>query len=111
MQMYVPLNTPHEHDHASDFALAVAQLLEKKLPKQVLSNMTKELRKTTIAPYSWRAKDRPSVSAPLLWGEVSDGAEGEPLGFEAEEALERIEMYGDLFAETLSLQQELPVGG
>ena len=24
MQLYIPLNTPHEHDHCSDFALAVA---------------------------------------------------------------------------------------
>ncbi len=66
MQLYAPLNTPHEHDHASDFALAVAQVLEKRMPTLVLSNMTKKLRKgkifidwsqnsrhkTTIAPYS-----------------------------------------------------------
>lgn len=125
MQLYVPLNTPHEHEHASDFALAVAQLLEKKLPKQVLSNMTKKLRKgkifidwsqnsrhkTTIAPYSLRAKDRPTVSTPLTWDEVADGADGEPLGFEAAEVLERVEEQGDLFAETLTLEQELPMGG
>jgi bifunctional non-homologous end joining protein LigD len=125
MQLYVPLNTPHEHDHASDFALAVAQLLELKLPKLVLSNMTKKLRKgkvfidwsqnsrhkTTIAPYSLRAKDRPTVSTPLSWDEVADGADGEPLGFEAGEVLERVEDHGDLFADTLTLEQELPGGG
>ena len=27
MQVYVPLNTPHTHDHAGEFALAVGQLL------------------------------------------------------------------------------------
>ncbi len=122
MQLYVPLNTPHEHEHASDFALAVAQLLEQKLPKQVLSKMTKKLRKgkifidwsqnsrhkTTIAPYSLRAKDRPTVSTPLLWDEVADG---EHLSFEAGDVLERVEQHGDLFAETLTLEQELPVGG
>jgi bifunctional non-homologous end joining protein LigD len=125
MQLYAPLNTPHEHQHAADFALAVAQLLEKKLSKLVLSNMTKKLRegkifvdwsqnsrhKTTIAPYSLRAKDRPTVSTPLTWDEVGDGADGEPLGFEASEVLERIEEHGDLFADTLTLEQELPVGG
>jgi len=125
MQLYAPLNTPHEHDHASDFALAVAQLLEQKLPKLVLSNMTKKLRKgkvfidwsqnsrhkTTIAPYSLRAKDRPTVSTPLTWDEVADGADGEPLGFEAGEVLERVEDHGDLFADTLTLEQELPGGG
>lgn len=125
MQLYVPLNTPHEHDHASDFALAVAQLLEQKLPKQVLSNMTKKLRKgkvfidwsqnsrhkTTIAPYSLRAKDRPTVSTPITWDEVADGADGEVLSFEASDVLERVEEHGDLFADTLTLEQELPVGG
>jgi bifunctional non-homologous end joining protein LigD len=125
LQLYAPLNTPHTHDHASDFALAVAQLLEQKLPKLVLSNMTKKLRKgkvfidwsqnsrhkTTIAPYSLRAKDRPTVSTPLTWDEVAEGADGEPLVFEAGEVLDRIEAHGDLFADTLSLEQELPAGG
>ena len=124
MQLYVPLNTPHEHQHASDFALAVAQLLEQKRPKLVLSNMTRKLRKgkvfidwsqnsrhkTTIAPYSLRAKDRPTVSTPLTWDEVADGADGEPLGFEAADVLERIDVHGDLFAETLTLRQQLPSG-
>ncbi|MDW3217909.1 MAG: non-homologous end-joining DNA ligase [Acidimicrobiales bacterium] len=125
MQLYVPLNTPHEHEHASDFALAVAQLLEKKLPKQVLSNMTKKLRKgkifidwsqnsrhkTTIAPYSMRAKDRPTVSTPITWDEVADGADGEHLSFEVADVLDRVDEFGDLFADTLTLEQELPVGG
>lgn len=125
LQLYAPLNTPHTHDHASDFALAVAQLLEQKLPKLVLSNMTKKLRKgkvfidwsqnsrhkTTIAPYSLRAKDRPTVSTPLTWDEVAEGADGEPLVFEAGDVLDRIEAHGDLFADTLSLEQELPAGG
>ena len=124
MQLYVPLNTPHEHQHASDFALAVAQLLEQERPKLVLSNMTRKLRKgkvfidwsqnsrhkTTIAPYSLRAKDRPTVSTPLTWDEVADGADGEPLGFEAADVLERIDVHGDLFAETLTLRQQLPSG-
>ena len=124
MQLYVPLNTPHTHDHTAEFALAVAQLLEKQQPGAVLSNMTKKLRrgkvfidwsqnsrhKTTIAPYSLRAKERPTVSTPITWDEVADGADGEPLGFEAAEVLERVDDLGDLFAPTLTLEQELPAG-
>ena len=124
MQLYTPLNTAHEHQHASDFALAVARLLEQRMPKLVLSNMTRKLRKgkifidwsqnsrhkTTIAPYSLRGKDRPTVSTPLTWDEVADGAAGEPLGFEAAEVLDRVEARGDLFADTLTLQQQLPTG-
>lgn len=124
MQLYVPLNTPHEHDHASDFALAVAQLLEQRRPTLILSNMNRKLRKgkifidwsqnsrhkTTIAPYSLRGKDRPSVSTPITWDEVADGADGEPLAFEAADVLERVETSGDLFADVVVVEQELPVG-
>ena len=122
MQLYVPLNTPHTHDHASSFALAVAQLLEKQMPKQVLSVMTKALRKgkvfidwsqnsrhkTTIAAYSLRAMDHPTVSTPITWDEVADGADGEPLRFLAEDVLQRVEEYGDLFEIAATLEQELP---
>jgi len=122
MQLYVPLNTPHEHGHASDFALAVAQLLEKQHPKSVTSNMAKKERpgkvfidwsqnsrhKTTIAAYSLRGRDRPTVSTPISWDEVSDGANGEPLVFESHDVLDRVEEYGDLFASTSTLEQQLP---
>lgn len=123
MQLYVPLNTPHTHQHASDFALAVAQLLEKQQPKAVTSMMTKKERtnrifidwsqntrhKTTIAPYSLRGKDRPTVSTPISWDEVSNGADDEWLSFEADDVLERIEEHGDLFAAVATLEQALPV--
>ncbi|NNC78927.1 MAG: hypothetical protein HKN94_02125 [Acidimicrobiales bacterium] len=122
MQLYVPLNTPHTHRHASDFALAVAQLLEKQHPKAVTSTMAKKERpnkifidwsqnshhKTTIAPYSLRGKDRPSVSTPISWDEVSDCADGEHLHFEAGDVLERVDEFGDLFADTATLEQSLP---
>jgi len=122
LQLYVPLNVPHSHDHCSDVAHAFAQLLERQAPERVTSTMAKAARsgkvfidwsqnsrhKTTIAPYSLRGKDRPTVSTPLTWDEVADGADGEPLTFEADEVLERVEERGDLFASTLALQQELP---
>jgi bifunctional non-homologous end joining protein LigD len=122
LQMYVPVNSPLEHEHASSFALAVAQLLEKQQPENVVSNMTKALRpgkvfvdwsqnsrhKTTIAPYSLRARARPTASTPVTWDEVSDGADGDPLSFESHEVLERVEQLGDLFADTATLEQELP---
>ena len=125
LQLYVPLNSPHTHDDASDFALAVAQLLEQDSPELVLSNMNRKRRadkifvdwsqnsrhKTTIAPYSLRGRDRPTVSTPLSWDEVSDGADSEPVVFEAGEVLERIAEFGDLFAATLTLQQQLPTTG
>lgn len=122
LQVYVPLNSPHSHDHCSNFALAVAQLLEKQTPKAVTSVMKKSVRggrvfvdwsqnsrhKTTIAPYSMRAKDRPTVSTPLSWDEVAAGAEGADLVFVTDDVLLRVEEFGDLFAATQTLEQALP---
>ena len=69
-------------------------------------------RKTTIAVYSLRARERPTVSTPVTWDEVERAVEKEDAGslvFEAGDVLKRIEQYGDLFAPVLELQQALPV--
>jgi bifunctional non-homologous end joining protein LigD len=124
LQVYVPLNTPHTHNHASSFALAVGQLLMKQRPNDIVVNMAKSERKgkvlvdwsqnsrhkTTIAVYSLRARNRPTVSTPVTWDEVSGAADGEPLTFEAADVLERVRQLGDLFAPTLEQCQELPTG-
>ncbi|HZM30957.1 MAG TPA: non-homologous end-joining DNA ligase [Acidimicrobiales bacterium] len=125
MQVYVPLNTPGvTHEQASNFARSVAQVLERARPADIVSNMNKKLRtgkvfvdwsqnsrhKTTIAPYSLRARPRPTVSAPVTWDEVEAAADGEPLTFEAPDVLDRIEDGGDLFAGTLTAEQRLPGG-
>jgi len=122
LQLYVPLNTPHTHEHCSEFALAVAQVLEKHHPGRVTSVMKKTARpgkvfidwsqnsrhKTTAAVYTLRARPHPTVSTPVTWAEVEEAAEGTPLSFEAPEVLQRIEEHGDLFADTLTLEQQLP---
>ncbi len=122
LQLYLPLNTPHSHEHCSGFALAVAQLLERDTPAAVTSVMKKSVRtgkifvdwsqnsrhKTTIAPYSLRARPEPSVSTPVSWDEVSNAADGGGLGFLAADVLDRVGSVGDLFAPTASQQQELP---
>lgn len=122
LQLYLPLNTPHTHDHASDFALAVAQLLEKQQPNQVTSVMAKSVRpgkvfidwsqnsrhKTTIAAYSLRARPRPTASTPVSWDEVAASADGAQLSFESDEVLARIDELGDLFEATATQEQELP---
>ena len=125
LQVYVPLNTPHTHEHASSFALAVGQLLAKDRPKEVVVTMKKSERtgkifidwsqnsrhKTTIAPYSLRARTKPTASTPVGWEEVAAGASGAPLRFEADAVLARVAEMGDLFAPTLTLEQSLPGGG
>ena len=124
LQMYVPLNTAGAtHQGAADFALAVGQVLERQLDGRVTTVMAKverpgkvfvdwsqnALHKTTIAPYSLRARPRPTVSTPVTWDEVQACADGtESLVFETHDVLERIERLGDLFAPVLSVEQEVP---
>ena len=124
LQLYVPLNSPHTHDHCSDFARAAGQVLEQRSPKTVTTTMAKSERtgrvfidwsqnsrhKTTVCAYSLRARPRPTVSTPVSWDEVEDAAEGLPLSFETAEVLERVEELGDLFAPTATLVQTLPGG-
>jgi bifunctional non-homologous end joining protein LigD len=122
LQLYLPLNTKHTHDQCAEFAQAVAQAMERHHPKRVVSVMRKDLRggkvfidwsqnsrhKTTIAPYSLRARPQPTVSTPVTWEEVEHAANGEPLSFEAVDVLERVASHGDLFAPTATQKQKLP---
>jgi bifunctional non-homologous end joining protein LigD len=126
MQVYVPLNSKKvNYDVTKPFAKAIAQLLEKQTPDLVVSKMKKVERggkifvdwsqnhrsKTTIAVYSLRARERPTVSTPVKWDEVeaaADSGDGSNLVFEADAVLDRIEQHGDLFAPVLELEQELP---
>ena len=124
LQLYLPVNRPGlTHEQASAFAQAVAQALEKHHGDRVLSTMNKDLRggkvfidwsqnsrhKTTVAPYSLRARPQPTVSTPVTWDEVEAGADGESeLVFTAADVLARVEEHGDLFAEVLTLEQDVP---
>jgi len=126
LQVYVPLNNRGaSYEITKPFAKAIAQLLEKQTPDQVVSKMKKEerkgkvfvdwsqnhQRKTTICVYSLRARERPTASTPVTWDEVTHAAENrdaDSLVFEAAEVIERIEQHGDLFAPVLELEQELP---
>lgn len=124
LQLYVPLNSPHTQDHAGSFALAAGQVLERRTPARITTTMAKKERtgrvfvdwsqnthhKTTVTPYSLRAKPRPTVSTPVTWDEVAAAAEGAPLSFETDDVLARIEAHGDLFAPTQILVQHLPGG-
>ena len=88
LHLYTPLDEPVSSRGATVLAKRVAQQLEKAMPKLVTSTMTKSLRagkvfldwsqnsgsKTTIAPYSLRGRDHPTVAAPRSWEELDDPA-------------------------------------
>jgi bifunctional non-homologous end joining protein LigD len=126
MQVYVPLNTPATYAQTKPFARAIAQVLERRQPELVVSDMKKTLRKgkvlvdwsqndehkTTVNVYSLRARDRPTVSTPLLWEEVESVLERrdpEQLAFTSDAVLARVAERGDLFRPVIELEQELPV--
>jgi bifunctional non-homologous end joining protein LigD len=124
MQLSVPLNVPGvTEDAAKGFAKAVAETVERAASDKYVSRMRKDLRggkvfidwsqndahKTTVCAYSLRARERPTVSTPLLWEEVEAG-DPAALVFEAGEVLERVAEHGDLWGPVLTLQQHLPGG-
>jgi len=125
MQLYVPLNGDVTYDETKPFARRIAELLEQRLPELVVSRMTKRLRsgkvlvdwsqnddhKTTVTVYSVRARERPTVSAPVSWDEVQechDSKDPELLSFETDAVLDRVAHDGDPFAILLSCRQALP---
>lgn len=129
LQVYVPLNAPGSepvtYDETKSFSHAIARLLEQEHPAEVVSLMRKSLRpgkvfvdwsqndehKTTVCVYSLRARERPTVSTPVLWEEVEEAArrrDARVLTFAAAEVLARYREHGDLFAPVLHLQQALP---
>jgi len=125
LQLYVPLNSPTSYDETKPFAHALAQLLEHEHPNDVVSDMKKKIRtgkvfvdwsqndehKTTIAVYSLRARERPTVSTPVTWDEVEQCLKKKDAGllvFEAAQTIKRVEKMGDLFSPLLKLKQRLP---
>ncbi len=125
VQVYVPLNVRTGYDATRAFALAVAELLERERPDLVVSSMKKAIRggkvlvdwsqnnphKTTVCAYSLRARERPTVSTPVRWGEVERAFAARDAGllaFDAPAVLARVERHGDLFEPVLTLRQALP---
>ncbi|MGI8628294.1 MAG: non-homologous end-joining DNA ligase [Geodermatophilaceae bacterium] len=110
MQLYVGVQV-RDHDRTSSYAKALAERLAAEHPDLIVSQMAKHLRpdkvfidwsqnnpaKTTVAPYSLRARPQPTVSTPITWDEVEDCRSPGDLRFLASEVLARVEEHGDLF--------------
>jgi bifunctional non-homologous end joining protein LigD len=103
-------------EQASDLAKGLAEQLESAHPGLVVSKMTKALRpgkvlidwsqnnaaKTTVAPYSLRARPQPTASTPVSWDEVGRCKRAVDLVFTADDVVARVAASGDLFAATLA---------
>lgn len=96
----------------SDYAKRVAQELERGHPDRVVSRMTKadrtgrvfidwsqnSAKKTTATAYTVRARELPTVSAPVSWREVAAAREPEELVFTIHDVPGRVADQGDLLA-------------
>lgn len=103
----------------SAYAKLLAQEAERELPDLVVHRMAKALRpgkvfvdhsqnaaaKTTAAPYTLRARARPTVSTPVSWEEVEACRRPDDLVFLADDVPLRLERDGDLFGPLVNLDR------
>ncbi|GLZ06975.1 ATP-dependent DNA ligase [Actinomadura sp. NBRC 104412] len=120
LHLYVPIK---ESRRTSEYAKEAAERLAADHGDLVVSRMERRLRKgkvfvdwsqnnpakTTVAPYSLRATDVPSVSTPVTWEELESCDRAGDLRFSPEEVLERVDEHGDLLEPLLGPhEQSLP---
>ncbi|MFC7529509.1 non-homologous end-joining DNA ligase [Actinoplanes sp. GCM10030250] len=114
MQLCCPVSGSQDAEVVSAYAKKVADELAAMVPGSITAKMAKAIRpgkifidwsqnnaaKTTVTPYSLRAGERPTASAPLTWDEVIAIGTGEMEArqFGADEVLARVEQHGDLLA-------------
>ncbi|OAR24784.1 ATP-dependent DNA ligase [Streptomyces sp. ERV7] len=118
LHLLVPLE-PTASDHVSRYAKGLAQEAEAALPELVTHRMAKALRpgkvfvdhsqnaaaKTTAAPYTLRARERPTVSAPVSWQEVESCRAPEDLVFLLADIEPRLAADGDLLGPLINLNR------
>ena len=111
LQLYASIR-PTPSEQVADYAKKLAQRLEIDHPDLIVHRMTKTLRpgkvlidwsqnnaaKTTVAPYSLRARAEPTVSTPVSWAEIEGATSPEQLVFHSDDVLDRVATDGDLFA-------------
>ena len=121
MQLYVPVRVSSAERTAA-YAKALAERLAREHPGQILAVMAKAQRKgkvfidwsqnnpakTTIAPYSLRARDQPTASTPVTWAEVRACERVADLTFRPEDVVARVEEHGDLLADMAEHAHQLP---
>ncbi|MGL5809760.1 MAG: non-homologous end-joining DNA ligase [Nocardioides sp.] len=116
LHLYATLEAPEDlggAESSSALAKEIAEELQTEHAGLVTARMAKARRpgrvfvdwsqnadaKTTVAPYSLRGRERPTVATPVSWDEVEAGAEDE-FGMEQftfEQVLSRVDEHGDLF--------------
>jgi bifunctional non-homologous end joining protein LigD len=121
MQLFAAIDTD-DPAAPSAYAKKLAQRLARETPDSVTAVMAKNQRtnrvfidwsqnnpaKTTVAPYSLRGRDHPTVSTPLIWEEVEACRSAHELVFIADDVVDRVDDHGDLLAELPERRAPLP---
>jgi bifunctional non-homologous end joining protein LigD len=122
MQLYCGIRT-RVPEAPSAYAKSLARRLTQETPDRVTATMAKAQRtgkvfvdwsqnnpaKTTVAPYSLRGREHPTVSTPVTWDEVRACRRPTQLVFTADDVLDRVDELGDLFADLAETAAPLPV--
>ncbi|MFJ7969589.1 non-homologous end-joining DNA ligase [Streptomyces sp. NPDC096324] len=115
--------TPTPSADVSAYAKELAVEAERALPRLVVHRMTRNLRpgkvfvdwsqnagrKTTATPYTLRAREEPTVSAPVTWEEVEDCGSPDRLAFRAADIPLRVQDFGDLLAPLFDAERAGPL--
>jgi bifunctional non-homologous end joining protein LigD len=122
VHLYVPIAETAD-SRTTAYARRLAARLTDRHPALVIDRMERQLRrgkvfvdwsqndagKTTVAPYSLRARDAPTVSTPVTWDEVEACRMPDDMRFLPGNVLERIGgTHADLLEPLLSMRQRLP---
>jgi bifunctional non-homologous end joining protein LigD len=126
LQVLLPLNTPVSFAESKPFAQALAGLVEKHHPGDVVAQPTNARRRravvvdgrhntplaTSDVPFSLRAESRPMITTPLAWDEVRDVASGrtkpDRLPLDSADVLRQVDDRARLVDPLLHARQVLP---
>ncbi len=120
IHLLVPLKRGYTHEQATRFAHDVANQVAAQLSDIATTERAINKRygrlyidagqngrgKTVVAPYTLRAVDAASFSAPLKWSEVTRRLD--PSRFNIKTLRKRLDAVGDLFVPVLKTKQKLP---
>lgn len=121
LHVYVPV-APTEGTAGTAYARGVAELMAEREPELIVAKMDRALRpgkvfmdwnqnnpaRTTVVPYSLRAREDPTVAAPVTWDEVQACTDPGDLRFLPSDVLARVEESGDLLEPMAGLEQRVP---
>jgi bifunctional non-homologous end joining protein LigD len=120
LHVFVPLRRGYTHEQATQFAYSVANQVAAQLGDIATTERAINKRygrlyidagqngrgKTVVAPYTLRAVESASFSAPLKWSEVTRRLD--PSRFNIKTLRKRLDAVGDLFVPVLKTKQKLP---